>query len=202
MIRMRRALPEDVDTVLGLHAEASGWLASKGIDQWQPTAAGNRTRDKVRESVERNVAEGTCWLAYVGDEIVGTVTVDSYADPEFWKAEDEPGSAVYVHRMIVRRSSAGRGIGRVFLSVAEHLARQAGRRWVRLDAWSTNERLHEYYRHMGFDQVRTLRYSHRGSGALFQRAVPESAVPSDPPWSTSQVSRCPTSTDVRHPSAS
>lgn len=188
MIRLRRATPSDIDTVLSMHAEASTWLASMGIDQWQPNAIGNRTRNRVRESVERNVAEGTCWLACMGDEVVGTVTVDSFADPEFWTEDDDPGDAVYVHRMIVRRSFSGRGIGRVLLSVTEHLARQAGRRWVRLDAWSTNERLHDYYRRMGFEQVRTLRYSHRGSGALFQRAVPEMAIPSEPSWTTSQVS--------------
>jgi GNAT superfamily N-acetyltransferase len=162
-----------------------------GSDQWQPDAIGNRTRDRVRKNVERNVAEGTCWLACMGDEVVGTITVDSYADPEFWNESDDPTNAVYVHRMIVRRSDSGRGIGRVLLSVAEHLARQAGRRWVRLDAWSTNERLHDYYRRMGFEHIRTLRYSHRGSGALFQREVPEVASPLEPSWTTNHASNLP-----------
>ncbi len=188
MIRMRRATRDDITTVLELHEEASGWLASMGTDQWQPNAAGKRTRDSVRARIEQNIAEGTCWLACIGQEVVGTITVDSYADPEFWAEDDNPRDAVYVHRMIVRRRESGRGIGRVLLSVAEHLARQAGRRWVRLDAWSTNKRLHEYYRRLGFEHVRTLRYSHRGSGALFQRAVPELAVPSDPPWTANHMS--------------
>ncbi len=187
MIRMRRATPDDLATVVDLHREASGWLASMGIDQWQPNAVGRRTSNRVRESIKRNIAEGTCWRACIGDQVVGTITVDSYADPDFWNEEDHPDEAVYVHRMIVRRSDSGRGIGRVLLSMAEHLARQAGRRWVRLDAWSTNERLHEYYRRIGFEHVRTLRYSHRGSGALFQRAVPEVAIRSELPWTTNQM---------------
>jgi ribosomal protein S18 acetylase RimI-like enzyme len=56
-------------------------------------------------------------------------------------------------------------------------ARRQGKRYVRLDAWSTNDRLQRYYRDQGFEQVATHRLAHRGSGALFQAAVPASPPP-------------------------
>jgi ribosomal protein S18 acetylase RimI-like enzyme len=173
MIRLELATSEDIDAVAKLHAEAASWLASKGSDQWQATAVGRKTPDRVRRSIAKHVAAQECWVALDGDEVVGTITIDSYADPEFWTEDDEPHDALYVHRMIVKRERAGEGIGDALLGLANVLAAKAGRRWVRLDAWSTNEDLHAYYRRAGFQHVRTLRYAHRGSGALFQRAVPQ-----------------------------
>ncbi|MBW6436715.1 GNAT family N-acetyltransferase [Actinoplanes hulinensis] len=190
MVVIKRATADDVETVLSLHAEASAWLAAKGTDQWQPDAVGRKTRDKVKNSIAKNVASGTCWLACEGSTVVGTISVDSFADPEFWKDEDNPGDAVYVHRMIVRRDHAGRGIGKVLLRLAEEVARNSGRHWVRLDAWSTNEGLHGYYRSIGFQNVRTLRFNHRGSGALFQKPVEERVEPPEFMWRTGEpVSR-------------
>jgi len=39
--------------------------------------------------------------------------------------------------------------------------------WLRLDAWTTNPALHNYYRRRGFQHVRTV--ASRISGACFQR---------------------------------
>jgi ribosomal protein S18 acetylase RimI-like enzyme len=154
-----------------MHTEASAWLHGKETDQWQESAVGKRDASQVRESIAKQVENRNCWLAYSDDQLAGTVTIDGFADPEFWNESDSPSDAVYVHRMIVRRSFAGRGIGKTLLLLAEAIARHLGRSWVRLDAWSTNEALHSYYRSVGFEHVRTLRYAHRGSGALFQRRV-------------------------------
>ncbi len=43
----------------------------------------------------------------------------------------------------------------------------AGLTWLRLDAWTTNPRLHDYYLGAGFQHVRTI--ESRVSGACFQR---------------------------------
>jgi hypothetical protein len=50
--------------------------------------------------------------------------------------------------------------------------------WLRLDAWTTNRRLHDYYRRRGFTHVRTV--GSRVSGACFQRA----AQPYEGRWKT------------------
>ncbi|MEU7909175.1 GNAT family N-acetyltransferase [Actinoplanes sp. NPDC049118] len=99
------------------------------------------------------------------------ITVDDYADPEFWTAQDDPDSALYVHRMVVDRVAGGNGVGGRLLDWAERLASSLGRTWLRLDAWRTNAPLHAYYQRQGFVPVRTVNLSHRGSGALFQRRV-------------------------------
>lgn len=165
-LTIRKAEPADLDTVEDLRAEATAWLASKGLDQWQRTNARFPTRARAADAIAR----GACYLAYDADgELVGTITVDEDADPEFWTPAERAESALYVHRMIVRRAAAGAGLGALLLDWAGHEAARAGHKWLRLDAWKTNKPLHRYYVRQGFEHLRTVELPHRGSGALFQR---------------------------------
>jgi GNAT superfamily N-acetyltransferase len=167
-LTIRKAEPADLDTVEDLRAEATAWLASKGLDQWQRSNPRFPTRARAADAIAR----GACYLAYDGNsELVGTITVDDDADPEFWTPAEQTEPALYVHRMIVRRAAAGAGLGGLLLDWAGDRAARAGHRWLRLDAWKTNKPLHHYYERQGFAHVRTVDLAHRGSGAVFQRPV-------------------------------
>jgi GNAT superfamily N-acetyltransferase len=175
---MRQARPGEEQAVVDLWTEAATWLASRGIDQWQYPPHLDR--------IERSIAAGECWLAVnehddaadVHDDAanqhgrsVGTITVDRHADPDFWTPADQPDAALYAHRMVVRRDYAGAGLGHLMLDHAGGLARDAGKRWLRLDAWRDNPGLHDYYLRLGFRLVRVVEVEGRRSGALFQREV-------------------------------
>jgi GNAT superfamily N-acetyltransferase len=99
----------------------------------------------------------------------GTITVDDCADEEFWRPEDDPDDALYLHRMVTTREVAGREIGSALLDWASCRAAALRKRWVRLDAWRSNPGLQRYYADRGFEHVRTVQLPHRHSGALFQR---------------------------------
>ena len=171
-ITITPAQPGDEPIVRDLQADAVGWLAEKGSDQWQPAAmlARNASRPEGR-NLRDEIRRGEVYIVKQDGAVVGTVSLDDYADPEFWTEDDEPKSALYVHRMIVSREAAGHGLGAVMLDWAAGQAAHAGKRWLRLDAWRTNTALHDYYRRQGFDDVRVIDLPWRGSGALFQRAV-------------------------------
>ncbi len=166
------AKPDDLVLVRGLHREAVAWLAVLGEEQWQPEAMARVVpgRDDGR-GLEAGVERHEVVLVLDEGRVVGTLTVDDYADPEFWTVDDDPSSALYVHRMVVARRDAGRGIGSVMLDWAADVASGRGLSWLRLDAWRSNQRLHAYYQRAGFTHVRTVDLPHRGSGALFQRQV-------------------------------
>lgn len=163
-LSVRQATPADVGTVVELWNEAKEWLASNGLDQWQyPVKMHN---------INKAIEAGACWLVESpSGEAVATVTLDANADPSLWTPEDEPNQALYVHRLVVRRSAAGRSLGVEILDWAGLQARAAGRRFLRLDAWTNNVDLHDYYRSLGFRLLRVVDHpSH--SGALFERQVP------------------------------
>lgn len=163
---IRRAQAQDLDDVAEVLAEAAVWLGSQGLDQWQYPVR----REQVAESISR----GECYIATSGQngrgsEVLATITVDDHADPEFWSPEDGPDEALYVHRLAVRRSAAGRELGAYLLDWAGGHAYAAGKKWLRLDAWRSNPGLLDYYAQRGWQHVRTVELGHRKSGALFQR---------------------------------
>lgn len=165
-LRVRHATASDVHGLLDLYSATQRWLVDQGSDQWA-----NNSRDTMRPRFMHSIEQGACYVAEDDGMLVGTVTVDDYADPEFWQPEDQPETALYVHRMIVDRASAGRNIGGALLDWAAEVAASKGCRWLRLDAWRANKDLHHYYERQGFVPVRVVELAHRGSGALFQRLV-------------------------------
>jgi GNAT superfamily N-acetyltransferase len=146
-------------------------LPRKGLTSGSRQPRGVGTPELLRANIGRSIATGTCYLVIDDPKIVGTITADRFADPEFSIEADHPDDALYVHSMVVRRDRAGQGIRNAMIGFADELASKAGKKWLRLDAWKANEALHSYYRSAGFEHVRTTSCAHRGSGALFQREV-------------------------------
>lgn len=70
---------------------------------------------------------------------------------------------------MVARSHAGQRLGEALLEWAREMAHHQGRAWVRLDAWRSNRRLHDYYLSRGWEWIRDVTGVGRKSGALFQR---------------------------------
>lgn len=166
---IRRAEPRDVQLIGQWRQEAARWLATKGTDQWSNAGI---TQCEFENRVHESVAEGGTWIAETDNQVpVGTVAVDEHEDdPGLWPIELLRESFV-VHRMIVPRPAAGQGIGTLLLEHAESLARAAGKRWLLLDAWTTNHELHEYYRSQGFTHFKNVAEHSTPSAALFMRRI-------------------------------
>lgn len=119
-------------------------------------------------------------MVWDGVEPAATITLTTYVDvdslwtperdPEaLWYPEDDPADALYAAKMMIPLARAGQRLGGELLDWASGRAYDAGLTWLRLDAWTTNTRLHDYYRRQGFQHVRTV--ASRLSGACFQRAA-------------------------------
>lgn len=139
-LTVRLAGPDDVEGVLDLLGEAASWIrVSTGIDQWPQRFP--------RQFVADLVDEGGVYVMLDAEQLVATLCLQ-WADSMFWpNADDE---ALYVHRLVVKRSHAGRGIGEQLLAWAAELAAGAGRSYLRLDCMTENTRLRRYYEALGF----------------------------------------------------
>lgn len=144
--------------------QTSDWLARRGYDQWNDDGL---SRAEFTDRVHTSVQAGETWLAIVGCIPAGTIAVDERTDDGLW-TPSELRESVIVHRMIANPTHPNpRGVGVALLDVADEVARVRRKRWVRLDAWTSNHDLHRYYERQGFTHVRTA--GGRPSGALFQR---------------------------------
>jgi GNAT superfamily N-acetyltransferase len=154
--------------VIGLIDDASAWLRGKGTDQWAMPWPDRRGRDgRVRRGLEL----GETWIVWDGDTPAATMTICQHANSDVWPERDE-GDAVYVHRLVVSRAYAGRELGGLMIDWAvQRELRTRHVEWVRVDVWTTNFGLHDYYERQGFIRCGNCPDPRYPSGALFQKAA-------------------------------
>ncbi|MFI5710713.1 GNAT family N-acetyltransferase [Kribbella sp. NPDC051620] len=144
--------------------QAGEWLATKGTDQYR----GGLDMAKVHANIDHDFDK----FPFVGWEVDGRVVammaiIDQEAD--FWTPEELAEPQTYISRFFVIEH--GKAYGSNLLDAVIEQARRDDKQWVRLNCWSTNTRLHEYYIAHGFEHVRTCNIPGRMSGALFQRST-------------------------------
>lgn len=167
---LRPALASEAPAVMRLLGDTVEWLRARGSDQWSTW----RSWDSKMAPV---FAAGDVWLLLDADALIGTITVESSADPDFWTPEEAQDPALYLSKLTIRRDHAGQHLGDLLLSWAGDYATRQGARWLRLDAWRSNPDLHRYYLDRGWRYVRTAEAPHRRSGTLFEiDATPMTAV--------------------------
>ena len=163
---VRRARDDaDLDAIVHLRAEAEQWLRDRGIRQWT-----DDYHDYARGVLRDSVDHGAAWVFEDDGTVIATVTING-PDPDFWAWADDQDAGLYLGKMIVARSHAGRQIGDAIMNWASRRAVQSGKQWVRLDCRRDNTRLHAYYLDHGFTYLRTYHSPSRRteSGWLAQR---------------------------------
>lgn len=171
-MRIALASPSDFPTVIGLIDEAAAWLAARGIDQWARPWP-DRARRDLR--VQRGLEGRKTWLVWDGEKAAATITATPKRNPAVWSggaACDLRQRAVYAHRLITARPYAGLGLGAQLIDWAGRQGRhEYGAEWIRIDVWTTNTALHDYYRKTGFEPCGGCPDPDYPSGKLFQKPV-------------------------------
>ena len=178
LLVLRCATPGNLHEVRKLTEEAVDWLRTeKNTDQWStPWPDLDRSIARMRNDLRQRKT----WLVWDDVTPVGTITLDSKEPLDahnrpVWPAYKRRGPALYVRRVIVSRSYAGIGLGAGLLDWASDVARQDyGATVIRVDVWTTNRELHEYYQGQRFTRLRIREpweLTDYPSQALFERHV-------------------------------
>ncbi|MFI0220148.1 GNAT family N-acetyltransferase [Streptomyces lydicus] len=142
------AQPTDVDKLLAFREEAATWLARLGTNQWQHPYPADRLLATIRS--------GTVFMVADGDATAATITLTPEAEPGLWTKQELDEPSMFINKFTVARTYAGQNLGGRLLDWAGDRAYRAGAKWVRLDAWTTNNALQSYYLQQGFAHVRTV----------------------------------------------
>ncbi|MFI0368575.1 GNAT family N-acetyltransferase [Actinomadura sp. 1N219] len=185
----------DIDLVLELIDHAADWLRDKkNTTQWarpwpSPYGRWKRVHDAIRDE--------ETWLLFHGTRPIGTVSIKLEGHEELWTPEERETEAVYLHRLVIHRDYAGGGLGTELIDWAgrKGASLQPDAELVRIDVWTDNGELHDYYRRQGFKDVAVRTTSDKTpSGALFEKPLEPSAPAAHPHIVESQLARVP-----RHP---
>jgi GNAT superfamily N-acetyltransferase len=175
LLVLRRASPGDFEAVRSLLKEASRWLGTKNTDQWAvpwPDENGRNT------NITRAIRAGRTWIVMDGDSRPAATLTASPNHHGIWPEKNGREPAVYVRRVAVSRRYAGQGLGSQLLDWAGLRAnRDYAARWIRVDVWTTNIELHDYYRRQGFEYCGLSPVPGYPSAALFQKSVDSIKLP-------------------------
>jgi GNAT superfamily N-acetyltransferase len=163
-LAVRQAETNELDTVMALLQERIDWLRSRGSDQWSTSA-------NWQAKFEPALDAGHVWLLLDGQDPIGTITVEFQGDRDFWSQEECAEPAAYLSKLAIQLDHAGDELGALLTDWACDYAYRRGCKFVRLDAWRTNDELHEYYATRGWKYLRTVENPGRNSGSLFQLAA-------------------------------
>ena len=88
-------------------------------------------------------------LALAGTRILGFCMIGPVKLP----VEHDPATSLELHRLYVRESTQGVGIGRILLTWAVEQARQRGAKQLFLGVWEANHKAIAVYANRGFEAV-------------------------------------------------
>jgi predicted GNAT family N-acyltransferase len=126
--------------------------------------------------VRRGLRNGHTWIAEAAGRPVATITYRPHGNRKLWTRKEDQTPAVYVSRLIVTRSAAGSGVGAAMIDwAAAQAVRDWNAQWIRIDVWTTNVALHNYYEKSGFRHLRIAQCHAEDypSAALFEKPTSE-----------------------------
>jgi hypothetical protein len=171
VFRIRPAGIADMPSIIALINESAQWLQTvKKSDQWEKPWPDEDGRD---QRIRRGIKLDRTWMVESDGELVGTVSCGRGGNKKLWKQRERNQPAVYVSRLVVSRRHSGKAIGASLVDWAGQRGAQIwGALWIRIDVWTTNKALQDYYLSQGFAHVRTYNFDdpwEYPSAALFQK---------------------------------
>lgn len=155
------------ELIYRIRAHAEQYVASKDTDQYQTGI----DPAVVRKNLDRQIDNGEFYGWQTDDGTFVAVAALTEPDPDYWTPDERDEPQTYIGRLYVAEEAHGKGHGAAMLNAIAENARARDDRWVRLNCWTTNTRLHAYYEANGYEHVRTVDVPGRMSGALFQRST-------------------------------
>lgn len=165
-LTMRRALPGEADRVMEILEDGKRSIARFGIEQWQHGYPN-------RASVEGDLALDACWVAVdASGSLLGTLALRFDEDPEYRMPEltwltpqTAPGctpSYTAIHRCTTAASALKRGVMGFMFAAAEDIARENGRKSLRIDTHPGNVAMRSFLTRHGFTELMTFELKTKG----------------------------------------
>lgn len=151
-VRIRAAVPGDLETVLGIVRAATRRMDSLGILQW----------DEVypdREVLRDDIRGGCLRVVELDGRVAGLIALDDEQPSEYRRVPWRHGGRVrVVHRLTIHPDFQRRGLARRMMEYAERTAAELGYDVIRLDVFTRNPAATGLYDSLGYERAGTVRF--------------------------------------------
>lgn len=138
-MQITNSTQNDIDTILGLYEAAVAYQKSKFYKHWQGFD---------QQLIEKEIDENR-QFKIVENNTIACIFAVSFNDAVIWGARDKDPS-LYIHRIVTNPLFRGNYYVKNIVEWAIRYCHSNGREFVRMDTWSDNEKLIEYYTNCGF----------------------------------------------------
>ncbi len=136
---------KDLTIIFRLYDLATAYQKSKSNNHWQPFSP---------QLIETEIKEQRHWKI-VKDETIVCIFSTSTDDSLIWGEKDN-ASSLYLHRIATDPNHRGSNYVPLILEWVKANARRTGIKFIRLDTFSKNQKLVDYYLKCGFTLLRVV----------------------------------------------
>ena len=164
MMKIRKAIPQDLDGIMAVIDEARGTIASLGINQWQDGYP-------QREIIEADINNGVSYCIENTDtgEIVSTFAVFSDGEVLYdrifdgtWRTGDSPSEKkddvcyTAIHRVAISVKARGSGLSSAIINFVREIAIEKKKASLRIDTHEGNVVMRRMLEKNGFVHCGTI----------------------------------------------
>ncbi|RAJ03982.1 acetyltransferase (GNAT) family protein [Chitinophaga skermanii] len=141
-MQILNATQQDIPQIFELYDLGTQFQATVNSRQWQGFE---------NELVTQDIQDLRLFKIVEGNEMACIFTL-TFNDPQIWK-EKSVDKAIYIHRIATNPAFRGRGYVKHIVDWAKTYCAQNDVDYIRMDTWSDNEKLRQYYVDCGFTYV-------------------------------------------------
>lgn len=145
---IRKASFGDIQAIFKIVKEVTARLNAEGNNQWN-------SEYPNKKLLRRDVTNGHMYVKVKDDEVLGMIVLN-YEEPEEYRSVkwSAKGRCLVIHRMAVKDSELGKGVGRELLKFSENLARNVAQTaCIKADTYSTNKAAKALFESEGYKNV-------------------------------------------------
>lgn len=148
--------PEEFQEAHALYQACVARMHARGINQWDEYYPS-------KQQVLLDIASNTLFGAFEQDQLLGLIVLNDKQDESYeqldWQVDSE--SILVVHRLAVHPKQQGKGLGQKLMEFAERKAKQQQYEAIRLDGFSGNKALHDFYLMLGYQYIGDVQLSNQ-----------------------------------------
>ena len=141
MLEIVTARDKDIPVIEDILADAARWLDSIGKPLW-------REEEVKWERLSRSFVPSDFLIALIDGQPAACMALVDH-DPVLWP-DVEKGQSLFIHKLAVKRSAAGKGLSDALISYAKKTCAERGIPVLRLDCHSLMPKLRAVYERSGF----------------------------------------------------